>query len=302
MVATTMTMAFGDALVKSLSSEFSVWQIFVARSLIAIPLIMALLRVRGPSASRSPVSWFWPLVRSALLIAMWIAFYAALAELSLPVVAAAYYTGPLFIALFSAWIIGEPVGARRWFAILLGFVGVVIILRPGTQAFSWLALLPIASAIFYALAAIVTRAKCARDSSLSLSLALNVFFLGAGVLGTMAITILTSAALVPGSHAFLLGPWLPMGAREWGLMALMAVLIVAISTGVARAYQSGPPTIIATFDYSYLIFAGIWSFVFFADIPDLATLAGMILIGAAGCVAMASPGTRKTSPAIDHAT
>ncbi|HXQ41665.1 MAG TPA: EamA family transporter, partial [Candidatus Udaeobacter sp.] len=180
MVATALAMAFGDALVKRISAGFSIWQIYVARSLVAIPLTIVLLRL-GPRAagvllrpgSRAagilPKSPAWALLRSALLAAMWVAFYAALPILSLSTVAAAYYSGPLFIALFSALLTGEPVGIRRWAAIAVGFAGVLVIVRPGSEAFSWLTLLPVLSAVFYALAAVVTRARCAEENPLALS-------------------------------------------------------------------------------------------------------------------------------------
>jgi drug/metabolite transporter (DMT)-like permease len=213
---------------------------------------------------------------------MWLAFYAALSVFSLPVVAAAYYTAPLFITLFSALIVGEPVGPRRWIGILIGFMGVLVILRPGTAAFSWLTLLPILSAVFYALAAIVTRTRCIDERPLALSLALNLSFLLTGAVASAAIALWAPAATLVDANPFLFGDWSAMGVREWQIVAMLAVLIVAVSAGVAKAYQCAPPAIIATFDYSYLVFAAFWSFAIFSDVPDAATIVGMILIAGAG--------------------
>jgi drug/metabolite transporter (DMT)-like permease len=271
-VATGFTMAFGDALVKHVSSDFTLPQIFVLRSLVAIPLLLGLLLFNHRPREILPRSTGWTLLRSALLVLMWISFCAALPILSLPVVAAAYYTGPLFTALLSAVLIGEPVGTRRWAAILIGFIGVLVILRPGTQAFSYLTLLPIGSALSYALAAIVTRTRCVAEKPLVLSLALNLSLLAAGTIAAGAILIWDPSASRGAAFPFLLGHWGAMGAREWGVIALLAILIVAISAGVAKAYQSGPPAIIATFDYGYLVFAAFWSFVFFSELPDAPTI------------------------------
>lgn len=82
-----------------------------------------------------------------------------------------------------------------------------------------------------------------------------------------------------------------MGARDWGLIALLAVLMVAVSTGVAKAYQSGPAAVIGTFDYAYLVFAVLWGLVIFSDMPDGATVTGMILIAAAGSLVVGRRGT-----------
>jgi drug/metabolite transporter (DMT)-like permease len=219
-------------------------------------------------------------------MAMWIAFYAALSILSLPVVAAAYYTAPLFITAFSVLIAGEAIGVRRGMAILIGFAGVLVILRPGTDAFSWLTLLPILSAVFYALAAIVTRTKCREEAPLVLSLALNVSFLVTGAIASTAIALWMPGVNPADASPFLLGRWSAMGIREWGIIAMLAVLIVAVSSGVAKAYQCAPPAIVAIFDYSYLVFAAFWSFAIFSEVPDAPTIIGMILIAAAGCLVM----------------
>ncbi len=300
-VATTFTMAFGDALVKSISADFTVWQIYVLRSFVAIPLTIGLLLFRGGPASIRPRSIGSTALRSMLLMLMWIAFYAALPILSLPVVAAAYYTGPLFTTLLSALLIGEPVGPRRWTAILIGFIGVVVILRPGTDAFSFVTLLPIASALCYALAAIITRTRCIDEKPLVLSLALNISFLAVGAIATGAIVMWNPTEPQATAHPFLLGHWTTMGGREWAIITLLAILIVAVSSGVAKAYQSGPPAIIATFDYTYLIFAAFWSLVMFADVPDIATAAGMLLIAAAGIVSVARPRDSRRAPSLDRA-
>ena len=292
-VVTGFTMAFGDALVKHISADFTLAQIFVLRSLVAIPILLGLLLFNQRSADIRPRSIGWTFLRSALLVLMWIFFCAALPLLNLPVVAAAYYSGPLFIALLSALLIGEPVGPRRWMAILLGFIGVVAILRPGTQAFSYLTLLPIGSALFYALAAIVTRARCSGERSLVLSLALNISLLAAGAIATGGIVVWGPTASQAAAYPFLLGPWATMGAREWGIITLLAILIVGISAGVAKAYQSGPPAIIATFDYGYLVFAAFWSFVFFSELPDAVTIAGMLLIAGAGLLAVRQPANAR---------
>lgn len=288
-VATALAMSFGDAVVKSVSSDFTVWQIYVLRSVLAIPLIVAILRLHRHPVRLRPRSAGWAGLRSLLLMLMWLAFYAALSVLSLPVVAAAYYTAPLFITLLSALIAGERVGTRRWIAILIGFSGVLVILRPGSDAFSWLTLLPILSAVFYALAAIVTRTRCTEERPLALSLALNVAFLITGAVGSGVFLLWAPSSSMAEASPFLFGQWTAMGAREWQIIAMLAILIVIISAGVAKAYQCAPPAIVATFDYSYLVFAAVWSFAIFSELPDAATVVGMVLITGAGLLVLSQP-------------
>ncbi len=284
-LASVLTMAFADAVVKLVSANITVWQVFAARSAVAIPIIIAVLLATG--VGLRPRSPKWALVRSVLLLLTWLAFYAALPVLSLSVAAVAVYTNPIMIALLSAVLIGEPVTGRQWGGVLLGFLGVIAILKPGTDAFSWFTLLPLLGAAFYALAMVLTRSKCRDEAPLTLALALHTSFLVAGLIATGLLALIGLGTDTKAAFPFLLGDWALMGVREWGLMALLGALSAAYFVGVARAYQIAAPPIIATFDYAYLVSAAMWGFVFFSETPDLLTIAGMILITAAGLLVAA---------------
>jgi drug/metabolite transporter (DMT)-like permease len=282
-------MSFADGMVKQVSADFSVWQIYVARSLVAIPILVVLVVATGVGLRPRVPGWSY--LRGLLLVLMWLAYYASLPVLNLSVAAVALYTAPLMIALLSALLIGEPVGPRRWTAILVGFLGVVSILRPGTDAFSWLTLLPMLGAAFFAIAMILTRSKCADEAPLTLSLALNVSMMMAGLTGLAALWLLGLTEEDVSIYPFVLGSWNGMEAGDWGLMAFLGVLMVAYSVGVAKAYQIAAPAIVATFDYAYLVSAALWGFVLFAETPDLMTIVGMVLITAAGWL-VAVPSSR----------
>lgn len=288
-VATVCAMAFTDAVIKLVSASFPLWQIFVVRSMLAITILLAVVLAAKSAINIFPRSMRWVLVRSFLLAFMYIAIYAAVPKLPLAVIAAAFYTGPLFTALFSAALINEPVGARGWCAVVLGFVGVLVVLRPNTAAFSFYALIPVIAGLFYALAAVITREKCADEKPQVLAIMLNFAVLSVGVTATAAIAF-AQPYLNADAYPFLLGNWVRMGAFEWKVIALLAVLITLIGLGLAKAYQSAPPTIIATFDYAYLLFAALFGFLFFGEIPDAATVIGILMIATAGVVVV----SRKT--------
>jgi drug/metabolite transporter (DMT)-like permease len=297
-LASVATMAFADAVVKLVSADLTVWQVFVARSLVASAVMVALLLATGVGLKlRAPK---WALVRSVLLVLTWLAFYASLPVLSLSVAAVAVYTSPILIALLSAALIGEPVAGRQWGGVLLGFLGVIAILKPGTDAFSWFTLLPLLGAAFYALAMVLTRSKCQEEAPLVLGLALHGSFLVTGAIATTMLALAGLGADTKAAFPFLLGDWAPMGLRELGLMALLGALSAAYFVGVARAYQIAAPSIVATFDYAYLVSAALWGFVFFAEKPGLATIGGMMLITAAGLL-VAAP-TSKRAPVEEAGT
>ena len=280
LLASVFAMAFADAMVKLVSSNLTVWQVFVSRSIFAIPCLLALGRIIGVSFQE--IANRWILLRSALLVLTWLAFYASLPVLDFSVAAVAVYSNPILTALLSALILGEAVSRRQWTGVLVGFAGVTVILKPGTEDFTPWVLLPLAAAALYSSAMVLTRSKCKDGNAVNLALGLHGMFV---ITGSVATVVLLNIDLDPADvsvYPFLLGGWALMGRSDWLLMAFLGILSAAFFLGVARAYQIAPPQIIGTFDYGYLVSAAIWGFILFAEKPDILTLMGMTLIITAG--------------------
>ena len=153
---------------------------------------------------------------------------------------AVYYTLPLFITLFSAVFVGEKVGMKGWVAVAIGFIGVLWILKPQAGDFNVYALLPLASAIFYACAMILTRTKIRDESGLVLVLSLNVAFLIVGAVGTLAVAFWAPTKAQVVSNPFLLGEWSVLGLQETITIVVLATLVTTSSLLATIAYQNGP--------------------------------------------------------------
>lgn len=252
-ILTVLALSLGDALIKMTSGSFVIWQIFVIRSLIAIPILLGVLAARTQGRLRLPDTIRWVALRSLMLVGMWVCYYLSLSELTLSAAAAAYYTLPIFITLFSAVLIGDRISRTCWTAVFIGFLGVLLILRPEAGDFNAYAILPLVSAMLYAGAMILTRSRCRQQDPILLSLALNIAFVIVG--GVVAAVI----ALLPATvrQGFLLAPWAGMGPSEWLSMALLATAILIGSIGAAVAYQNGPPAMIGAFGFAYVGFAAI---------------------------------------------
>lgn len=281
-ILTVLALSLGDALIKMTSGNFVIWQIFVIRSLIAIPILLVVLTAKMRGALRLPEAMGWVTLRSLMLVGMWVCYYLALPELTLSAAAAAYYTLPIFITLFSAMFIGDRISRGGWAAVFIGFLGVLLILRPEAGDFNAYAILPLVSAMLYAGAMILTRTRCRQQDPIMLALALNIGFVVVGGLAAMAILLLPE----PARQGFLLAPWAGMGPSEWLSMSLLASAIVIGSIGAAIAYQNGPPAMIGAFDFAYVGFAVLWGLVFFAEVPDMLSTLGMLLIVGAGILAL----------------
>ncbi len=282
-VLAVLALSFGDALIKESSAELVIWQIFVLRSAAAVVVLAAILRLRYAAVSFMPRAPGWTTARSLMLVAMWIAYYASLPHLQFSVAAAAFYTLPIFITLFSAPLAGERVGKAGWFAVVLGFAGVLLVLRPAADGFNAYALLPLASAVLYALAMILTRTKCRGEHPLILSAALNVGFIAVGAAATLAGLTVGDTDILP---AFLSTDWAPLTGDVLFVLGVMTSAILIGSIGAAVAYQMAPSSVVGTFDFAYVGFAVIWGVVLFGEFPDAVAVIGMIMIVAAGIIAV----------------
>lgn len=279
-------LSLGDALIKQQSTSLVLWQIFLMRSLIAVPLLIYLVRIRSCDTTIMPLQPGWTLLRSFILVTMWVFYFIALPRVELAIAAAAFYTLPIFISLFAAWFLNSKITLSGWLAILLGFAGSLLILQPQADDFNAYALLPIVSAICYAIAMIMTRSKCQQEKPLVLSLWLNFSFILVGAMALIILYFWQPQAQLVNVNPFLLASWTSMGLDEWRALAILAVAIVIGSAGAAYAYQAGPSPVIASFDFSYVAFAALWGLVFFAEVPESETLLGVALIVSGGLLAL----------------
>ncbi|WP_256592346.1 MULTISPECIES: DMT family transporter [unclassified Pseudomonas] len=283
-VGSVFLLSVSDAIIKAASAQISLWQLNVIRSLLAVVMLAALVLLRNGKDSLWPQSPGWATLRGLLLALMWIAFYAALPFITLTMAALAIYTTPLFITLFSSIYLKERITPRKWFSIVLGFAGVLVTLNPTADDFSPYALLPILAAILYALAAVVTRGKCADEDAMVLAMVMNLVLLASGLLGSLLIVMAGPLEPQQGQLRFLLGDWSYMQLADWTLMVLLAVLMVLVSTGIARAYQIGEPSIIGAFDYTYLVFAILWGVLVFEESLNARTVTGLVMILMSGFI------------------
>ncbi len=248
----------------------------------AVMLLLVLLRLTEPGARLLPESVIWTGLRSLLLALMWIAYYLSLPHIQLSVAAAIYYTSPLFIALLSSWIANERPGFFLWLATATGFTGVLVIVRPDTGEFNAYVLLPLLAAALYAVAMVITRTRCQRENPKVLSLVLNVTFIVIGLIALAVLNIWQPSPRHLADSPFLYSGWSPLSLLDWMVMLSLALVIVVGSWFAAIAYQRGKPSVVAVFDYSYLIFSAMWGLLLFREIPDLSTMGGILLIALAG--------------------
>lgn len=231
------------------------WGRQAMQTLMLVPLVFWF----GPERSLRSSAPVQQALRGLFLIASTVCFVSGLAALPLAEAAAIGFVSPMFTTALSIPLLGEQVGWRRWAAILVGFAGVLIVIRPGTAAFDPAAFFPVASSLFWAFALIVTRKMSHRDTPLTT-------LIYASVVGLLAATL-------P-----LPWYWTMPDATGLALMAGMGVLSLAGHYLLVRAFQRGSASILAPFSYSQMIWATLFGYLVFDSLPDGWTWVGAVVI------------------------
>lgn len=282
MLTALIMLSAQDALVKTISDSTTLWQFQLFRSTLNIILVLLLGRVLMSEQSLRPVRFRVVALRSLFHVGALCFFFAGAPYLLLAEMAAGLYTFPLFVVLISVLLGTESVGPRRLLAVLAGFIGTVLILKPGGESFRLIALLPVGAGFCYGCFVIVTRKLCQQESPLVLVLGSNIMIISVAILGSLLIRIAPLSDSARESYPFLLS-------RDWSFesLLLLAIAVCALLNTTAnlflgKAYQSADSSFLAPVDYSYLLFAGFWGYLLWRDVPDLSTLAGMSIIACAG--------------------
>jgi S-adenosylmethionine uptake transporter len=205
----------------------------------------------------------------------------ALAAIGLAETTAITFSTPIFVTIFAMFFLGEKIGAFRWFAVVLGLIGVLVIVQPGSGVFEPAAVLALAAAISYGTSIIVTRkiGKSASGGSMTL-FTLVLFILYGAVLGAIFSNI-ESTSPHP-SLAFLYRDWIWPEASHWIYFVALGIISAIGFFSLSQAYRVAEASVVTPFEYVYLPWSILWGYVFFASLPSMTTWIGLIMIVGAG--------------------
>ncbi len=265
MIATTFVFAVQDGLSRYLASEYNTVLIVMIRYWFFAAFVVALSAsrkggIRRVAATTQPLL---QITRGVLLVAEICVMVIAFVKLGLVASHAVFTSYPLLIAALSGPILGEKVGPRRWMAIGIGFIGVLIILRPGFAVFAPEALIPLLSALMFAVYGLLTRYVARKDSA-------ETSFFWTGVAGAVAIT--------------LIGPffWEPIIGNDWWIMGLLCLTGAGGHYLLIKAYEVAEASTVQPFAYFQLVFAAAIGLTIFGETMDLWIVLGAGLIIGSG--------------------
>ena len=283
MLAAVAAFAVMDAMLKLLAPHYAPMQVAALRGLSSLPLVVAWVLLSGTARSLWRVRWFLHLVRGVLSVVMLAAFAYALRTLPLAGAYALFFVAPLLVTALAVPILGEHVGWRRWSAIVVGFLGVLIILRPGGQGMMSLAgVAVLVAALGYALSAIAVRVIGRTDSTQSM-----VFWMIAMV------SVFATALAWP--------QWQPIMSPHWPVLGILAISGAVGQAAVTEAFRHTPASIVAPFEYTALAWGMGLDAVLWHTAPDGMMLLGAAVIIASGLYLIRRDSRRQVTDAADDA-
>jgi drug/metabolite transporter (DMT)-like permease len=268
MVATVFCYTVQDGLTRFLAGEYSVVMVVMIRYWFFAAFVLALaLRRPGGLASVRTRQPRLHAARAGLHVAEILVIVASFVGIGLVNTHAVFAVCPLIVAALAGPVLGERVGLAGWLAIGAGFVGVVVILRPGSDLFSPLALLPLAAAAMFALYSVLTRLATRTEEPF-------VAFFWSGMLGA----VLTTAAGI--------WFWEPMGPRDWALTVANGLVAILANWLMIRCYAVAEAGAVQPFAYLQLVFVAVMGVTVFGETMDPATIAGAAIVTASGLVTL----------------
>jgi drug/metabolite transporter (DMT)-like permease len=247
-------------LVQSTPVLVVVWLRFLTQTLLASALLFP---IRGRALVRTR-HLRWHIARGLMFCAMTGGNFWALQYLQLTVTASIFFSVPILIALMSAPLLGERMDAGRWAAILIGFAGVLFIVRPGSSAFHPAMLLSMGNAVLYAAFNLMTRKLAAYDPPETIQ------FLPA---------VVASVVLAP----FALAAWqAPPGAFQWFVLCMMGVFGGTGHYLLAAAHRYAPASTLAPFLYQQILYMALFGYLVFGSVPDAAVWTGAAIVVGSG--------------------
>jgi len=258
-------LTLNDGLVKTLTADFPVGQVLALRGVfIYFMIFLFAMRMGGIHTAWQVKSWKGQGLRGFCVIGSSFAFVTGLSYLPLADAIAIAFAGPLFVTIMAPLMLGEHVGWRRWAAVLIGFAGVLVIVRPGSTAFQWFAIFPLLASFLGGMRDIITRKMAASET-------------------TVAVLFVTTTAVVcAGFASYFFTDWMAVEMHHLKYFIGSGLLIGVAHYLIIESFRLGEAALVSPFKYGNVLWAVLFGYFMFGDLPDGATVIGALIVSASG--------------------
>lgn len=291
---TTALFAFAlqDVVVKSLSDRYSVVEILTVRIAVVLIIFLAVCRLRYGWGILNTEHWRLLMARGVLAFLAFTAYYMALSRIPMADASAVYMTAPLFVTLLSVPLLGEVVGVHRWVAVGVGFIAVLVIINPGSELFRIEIVLPLFSALCYAMLPILTRKVGLLAHVLTMTTYNALSYLLCCVVLSIAIHVFPASENSLGLWQALATPWNIPTLLDSGLIIISGGIFCLAILCITQAYRVASVSAVAPFEYTYLLWSIVMGYVAFGDVPGVRTMMGAGVIVLCGIYVLYREGRR----------
>jgi drug/metabolite transporter (DMT)-like permease len=274
-----------DTTIKFLSGDYALHQVVLIRSCLGLALTLCIIApFNGGFAIFRTNRLPQHLIRGGFTVMANMTFFLGLAAMPLADATAIFFISPILITLFSIIFLGESVGPWRWTAILVGFLGVVIMIRPGTGSFQVASLYPLIAALCYASLNTMTRRMGSTESAATLSVYIQVTFIFVTLLIGLAIGDGRFGDQTDPALKFLLRAWTWPNPADYGYFIIIGIGVAGGGFLISQAYRVAEAAFVAPFEYVAMPLAVIFGIIIFDEWPDPIAYVGMTFIVAAGII------------------
>lgn len=274
--------SINDSSIKFLSGGYALHQVVLIRSVVGLLLMAMLLPFYGGLAALRTRMLGKHLIRGGFVVMSNFCFFLGLAALPIADTVALFFVAPLLITALSVPLLGEKVGIRRWAAVGVGLLGVIVMLRPGMGLFQPAMLLPLVAAFCYAMLHMMTRRMGGTESALTMTIYVQASFAIVCIISGLMLGQGQYSDQADPSLAFLMRAWDWPARADWPILFVIGVASTMGGFLISQAYRSCEAAVVAPFEYVAMPLAIIFGLVFFGEWPDPTAWLGIALICGAG--------------------
>ena len=271
-----------DALIKFIFEDIALFELYFGRTLIQTFFLTCFLIITKKSFTLKTYYPVLTLVRVFCFFFGFSFFYISLTFMSLAMTSALFFSCPFFMSMFAKFFLKEKIGIRRWSAIFVGFIGVLIVLNPSLEEFNFFKLAPVACALCYATSMTITKYTSSKDSIYTQMTWLYIFAIFASIIIFLVSGDGKFNNFSDSTMQFIFREWFTNPAEAWPYVLVMGIVASISFFCVFSAYSIASPSIVSLFEYSYIVWAMLAGYILFETVPVPRTFIGAAIIIGAG--------------------